>query len=58
MPETLAAIIAGAKKQSLEKGQAKYRTYFVKLNVLYADYKVMTDAILALEGNDDCIVKE
>ena len=58
METTIAAIIMAEKKVSLERGQKKYRTYFIKLGFLYGVYKEKTDAILELAGHGDCIVTE
>lgn len=53
----LARIIMKEADKSTEKGQAKYRLLFIKINV-YAKYKDDTDAILITEGYEDCIVTE
>lgn len=58
METTIAANIAAAKAISLAEGQKKYRTYFVTLKLIYGRYKAKTDAILTLDGNEDCIVTE
>ena len=58
METTIAANIAMAKDISLAEGQKKYRTYFISLKLLYGRYKAKTDAILILDGNEDCIVTE
>ena len=47
------------KKQgdiSTEKGQAKYRAYFIKTR-LYEDYRADVDTILRTDGYEDCIVE-
>lgn len=58
METTIAVNIINARKLSLANGQKKYRTYFVTLGKLYGAYKAKTDAILELEGAEDCIVTE
>lgn len=57
MAEFIANRIITAREDSLASGQAKYRSYFVKLKI-YARYKTAVDAILVAEGADDCIVTE
>lgn len=42
---------------SLDKGQEKYRAYFVK-TTLYTKWKSDVDTILIAEGYEDCIVAE
>ncbi len=42
---------------SLEKGQAKYRAYFVKIH-LYERYRVAVEMRLQEDGYGDCIVTE
>ena len=42
---------------SVEKGQAKYRAYFVNTK-LYAKYKADVDTILETDGYNECIVTE
>ena len=42
-------------KISKEKGQAKYRAYFIKTPI-YLDWKEEVDSILEIEGYQDCIV--
>lgn len=42
---------------SLEKGQNKYRAYFVKTKI-YARYKAEVDSILEIDGYGECIVTE
>lgn len=47
------------KKQgdiSTEKGQAKYRAYFVRTK-LYEDYRADVDTILRTDGYEDCIIE-
>ena len=41
---------------SVEKGQAKYRAYFVKTPI-YSKWKAEVDTILEVEGYEDCIVE-
>lgn len=57
MREFIAGKIEEARDVSLEKGQAKYRAYFVKTK-LWARYKADVDAILTVDGYADCIVTE
>ena len=42
---------------SIEKGQAKYRSYFIKTS-LYSKWKEEVDTILEIEGYEECIVTE
>lgn len=42
---------------SVEKGQAKYRAYFVKTPI-YSRWKAEVDTILEVEGYGYCIVEE
>ena len=42
---------------STEKGQAKYRAYFIKTTI-YLKWKEDVDTILEVEGYEDCIVTE
>ena len=58
METTIAANIINARKVSIANGQKKYRTYFVTLGKIYGDYKEKTDAILILDGAEDCIVTQ
>ena len=58
METTIAANIINARKVSIANGQKKYKTYFITLGKLYGAYKEKTDAILELEGAEDCIVTE
>lgn len=44
-------------KISTEKGQAKYRAYFIKTPI-YLDWKEEVDSILEIECYQDCIVSE
>lgn len=57
MAAYLVRIIMKEAEKSIEKGQAKYRALFIRINV-YAKYKDDTDAILITEGYEDCIVTE
>lgn len=57
MSTFIARMIISAREESLTKGQAKYRAYFVNLKI-YNRYKADVDAILIAEGCDDCIVTE
>lgn len=52
--------IEEAREISLEKGQAKYRAYFVRKNAakLYGRYQDTVNSILELDGFSDCIVSE
>lgn len=48
------------KKQadiSTERGQAKYRAYFIKTK-LYENYREDVEVILRTDGYEDCIVTE
>ena len=42
---------------STEKGQAKYRAYFIK-TYLYLSWKDEVDSILEVDGYEECIVTE
>jgi len=57
MSAFIARAIEKARDKSLEKGQAKYRAYFVKTN-LYRDWQSDVDTILETDGYEDCIVEE
>lgn len=57
MSAFIAYCIEKAAKQGTDKGQAKYRAYFVKTD-LYSSYKEEVDTILAVDGFEDCIVTE
>lgn len=52
--------IEEARGTSLEKGQAKYRAYFVRKSAakLYGRYQDTVNSILELDGFSDCIVSE
>lgn len=41
---------------SVEKGQDKYRAYFIKTRI-YAAYREDVDTILRTDGYEDCIVE-
>ena len=60
MEKCIADKIMEAREASVEVGQEKYRTYFLKgINArLYKKYKAKVDAILREEGAADCIVTE
>lgn len=45
------------RKVSLEKGQAKYRAYFVNTHI-YLTYKADVETILKTDGYADAIVAE
>ena len=55
MENVIADNIINAAKVSLEAGQAKYRTYFVKYT-WYKAYKAGVDARLTAAGFEKCIV--
>ena len=57
MSRFIATMIERAANVSLEKGQEKYRAYFIKTS-LYTPYKADTDALLIAEGYADVIVSE
>lgn len=57
MSEFMARQIMKQADISLEKGQEKYRVYFIKNARLYAKYQPDCDAILEVEGYGDCIVE-
>lgn len=42
---------------STEKGQAKYRAYFVKTTI-YKKWQTEAESILTTEGYEECIVTE
>ena len=60
METFMAQRIEEARDVSLEKGQAKYRAYFVKKNAakLYHRYQANVNTILETDGYSDCIVSE
>ena len=47
-------------EEAREKGQAKYRAYFVRKSAakLYGRYQDTVNSILELDGFSDCIVSE
>ena len=47
--------IKNARKISLLAGQAKYRAYFITLTK-FEEYRIATEALLVIEGIEDCIV--
>ena len=55
MEDFIADRIMEARDKSLEKGQAKYRNYFIKTK-LYKSCKAGVDHILTVKGYADCIV--
>lgn len=57
MSRFIATVIERSADVSLEKGQEKYRAYFIKTS-LYAPYKADADALLSAEGYADVIVSE
>lgn len=57
MNSFIAQQIIKQAKISIEKGQAKYRAYFIKTPI-YLDWKEEVDSILEIEGYQDCIVSE
>lgn len=56
MVSFIAGRIEKDAKVSIEKGQAKYRAYFVKTKIYIALYKDDVDAILIQDGFEDVIV--
>ena len=57
MSRFIATVIEKAADVSLEKGQEKYRAYFIKTS-LYTPYKKDVDTLLIAEGFADVIVSE
>ena len=55
MSSFIAQQIIKQAKISTEKGQAKYKAYFIKTPI-YLDWKEEVDSILEIEGYEDCIV--
>lgn len=51
----IARMIETQAKISIEKGQAKYRAYFVNTTI-YANYRADVDTILETDGYENCIV--
>lgn len=60
MEKCISDKIIEARKTSVEAGQEKYRTYFLRgINEkLYKKYKTKVDAILKEKNCGDCIVTE
>lgn len=60
MEKVITTNIKIARAKSLEAGQEKYRTYFVKgVNaILYKRYKAKVDEMLTADGCADCIVSK
>ena len=60
METFMATRIEEAREISLERGQAKYRAYFVRKSAakLYGRYQDTVNSILELDGYSDCIVSE
>ena len=56
MSTFIATMIMKQADISLEKGQAKFRAYFVN-TTLYLKWKEDVDTILEVEGYEDCIVE-
>lgn len=60
MSRFIAMVIERAADVSLEKGQEKYRAYFINTNI-YSKYKADVDTILMTDPNPlyaQCIVAE
>lgn len=57
MSSFIAQQIIKQAKISTEKGQAKYRAYFIKTS-LYLNWKDEVDTILEVDGYEECIVTE
>ena len=57
MSSFIAQQIIKQAKISTEKGQAKYRAYFIKTS-LYLNWKEEVDTILEVDGYEECIVTE
>lgn len=57
MSAFIARMIMQQADISLEKGQAKYKAYFVNTH-LYAKWQPDVDTILTTEGYADCIATE
>ena len=57
MSSFIAQQIIKQAKISIEKGQAKYRAYFIKTS-LYLGWKDEVDTILEIDGYAECIVTE
>lgn len=56
----IAQMVKDAREVSLEKGQAKYRAYFVRKSAkrLYGRYQEDVDTVLTTDGYENCIVAE
>jgi hypothetical protein len=57
METFVATMIENQADISLEKGQEKYRAYFINTN-FYAKKKATVDMILQTDGYGNCIVTE
>lgn len=57
MSSFIAQQIIKQAKISIEKGQNKYRAYFIKTSI-YLDWKEEVDSILELDGYAECIINE
>lgn len=57
MTTFIARMIMNQADISVEKGQDKYRAYFVN-TALYAKWKAGVDTILTTDGYGSCIVEE
>ena len=57
MDKFIAQMIENQANISLEKGQDKYRAYFITTTI-YAKWKEAVDAKLTAEGYANCIVKK
>ena len=57
MTTFIARMIMNQADISVEKGQDKYRAYFVN-TALYAKWKAGVDTILTTDGYGSCIVAE
>ena len=55
MDQFIAKMIKSQADISLEKGQDKYRAYFITTTI-YAKWKKSVDAILKADGYANCIV--
>lgn len=55
MKDFIARMIMKQADVSLEKGQDKYRAYFINTSI-YAKWKEDVDAILTKKGYEECIV--
>lgn len=57
MATFIAQMIEQQARISIEKGQAKYRAYFVRTS-LYTKWQDDVNTILETDGFEDCIVTE